>query len=92
MNPFKRLWWDFWVMVILIATHPFHTVKNFINSDITGDQWRHKKTGKVYVLISDKCLLEADLTSCVAYTAGGDGTIWIRSTSEFFDGRFEKVG
>ncbi|MFU1607375.1 DUF1653 domain-containing protein [Sulfitobacter pontiacus] len=48
---------------------------------------RHKKTGHIYS-VTALAIEEATLLPVVCYT-GGDGNLWVRPASEFFDGRFE---
>lgn len=53
--------------------------------------WKHVKTGGVYIVVEEECLLESDLTPMVAYLSLKDGKIWLRPKEEFFDGRFVKL-
>jgi hypothetical protein len=53
--------------------------------------WKHVKTGGVYVIVDDECMLESDLTPMVAYRSLKDGQVWLRPKEEIFDGRFVKL-
>lgn len=59
--------------------------------------YRHKKTGGLYVMIAQEAIDEKlgpetdkDFLR-VVYASVDDGRIWVRSTKQFFDGRFERV-
>lgn len=52
-----------------------------------GDEWLHVKTGGLYELVGE-CRIEATNTPAVLYQSKKDGTIWVRSRDEFYDGRF----
>lgn len=53
--------------------------------------WRHKKTGGLYVIITDNFQIEATLEQGVLYRNLSDGREWVRPKSEFMDGRFESL-
>ncbi len=60
---------------------------------LTGQHYRHKKTGNVYVVLLADCRIEATNTEAVAYRRVEDSAapVWIRPYTEFADGRFEHV-
>lgn len=49
---------------------------------------RHKKGG-VYRVVME-AILEADRSDVVVYD-DAQGTVWVRSKAEFYDGRFTKI-
>lgn len=58
--------------------------------------YRHKKTGGLYVVISQDATDEATAKSGeeserVVYASVDTGRVWVRSKEVFFDGRFERV-
>ena len=53
-------------------------------------KYRHKKSGGIYRLVA-RGFLEMDLTPVTVYVSAHDGTVWVRPTAEFDDGRFEPV-
>ena len=57
-------------------------------------RWRHKKRGSVYKRLGQALVQTSrpltDMTQVEVYQ-GDDGMMWVRPTSEFFDGRFEAV-
>jgi hypothetical protein len=59
-----------------------------------GDKFRHKKRGSVYTIVGVGTLQtewdDLDNEGIVIYE-GVSGHKWVRPTTEFFDGRFEKV-
>ncbi|AKR48455.1 MULTISPECIES: DUF1653 domain-containing protein [Acetobacter] len=58
------------------------------------DIYRHKKRGTQYMVMGKGTLqIEGphDMTECIVYMSMDDGRIWVRPSTEFFDGRFEKV-
>lgn len=57
---------------------------------MTDQLYRHIKSGGRYRLIA-RGHLEADLTPVTIYAAETDGTVWVRPTAEFDDGRFEPI-
>lgn len=75
-----------------MALHRYHSS----GQERYGDEnvsivWRHVKTGGVYVIVDEECMLESDLTPMVAYMSLKDGQVWLRPRGEFFDGRFVKL-
>ena len=54
-----------------------------------AQKYRHRKTGGVYRLIARGCM-ESDLAPVTIYAAA-DGTVWVRPTAEFNDGRFVPI-
>ena len=57
--------------------------------------WRHRKRGTVYEIIGP-AIMQAESSSlnesaCVIYRSVESGTMWVRPTCEFFDGRFEEI-
>lgn len=46
--------------------------------------WEHKKTGGLYVIITDG-KLEADQTLMIVYKALKTGQVWIRPSVEFYE-------
>jgi hypothetical protein len=52
-----------------------------------GSKWLHLKTDTVYV-IRAYCIIEATKTPAVLYQNAAGGPLWVRPSSEFFDGRF----
>ena len=50
--------------------------------------WRHTTTGGLYRIVDDKALLETNLMPVVVYASLFDDGVWVRPTTEFFDGRF----
>lgn len=64
-----------------------------------GQQWRHKKRGTVYEIITDaasmQCSEAPDFEAMfedvdwTVYRNIKTGAIWFRPTMEFLDGRFE---
>lgn len=58
----------------------------------TGSQWtathRHRKGGLYRVLMH--ATLESDRSDVVIYD-DAEGAVWVRPTSEFYDGRFETL-
>jgi len=55
-------------------------------------RYRHKKTGGVYRVLHATALIEADMSLAVVYQSEKDGTVWVRPTREFLDGRFDRIG
>ena len=53
-----------------------------------GQVYRHLKTGGLYRIIDPDALLEATREAVVVYRSLADGQTWVRSRTEFFDGRF----
>lgn len=51
---------------------------------------RHGKTGGLYRLTDQRVVIEATNTPAVVYEAQ-DGTLWVRPSSEFYDGRFAAI-
>jgi len=58
---------------------------------LTGQLYRHKKTGNVYRVVLADCRIEATNTEAVAYQRDDDhaSVVWVRPYTEFTDGRFE---
>ncbi|MBD2653139.1 DUF1653 domain-containing protein [Synechocystis sp. FACHB-383] len=52
--------------------------------------YRHKKSSGFYRIVGFG-LIEATKTHSVIYESLEDGQVWVRPTTEFFDGRFEFV-
>lgn len=59
------------------------------------DHWRHKKRGTTYRRIASTTIETEGFVyngdKVEVYLADIDGTIWVRRTQDFFDGRFEKL-
>jgi hypothetical protein len=56
--------------------------------------YRHKKTGKVYILLMTAHMEKDSAHVCVYQRVGHDDkndNTWVRPASEFFDGRFEAI-
>lgn len=49
--------------------------------------YRHQRRGSLYKVIAEG-LLEVDKTPVVVYKSLTDGQVWVRPSTEFFDGRF----
>ena len=50
--------------------------------------WRHRKTDQLYQVLHYG-MRESDFEPMVIYTSlGSDKAVWVRPSSEFFDGRF----
>jgi hypothetical protein len=66
-----------------------------------GEQWRHKKRGTVYEIITDTASIQCSAApdfeerftdeNWTVYRNISTGAIWVRPTGEFLDGRFERV-
>ena len=58
---------------------------------LTGQLYRHKKTGNIYRVVLADCRIEATNTEAVAYQRAHDrmSVVWVRPYVEFSDGRFE---
>ena len=76
---------------------PLLTAKHKVIVDYKIDEpnlyrkWLHKKSGGVY-WIDYVAYNESDLSPTIIYrSTKGDGLIWCRPASEFFDGRFELI-
>lgn len=54
-----------------------------------GSKFKHLKTGGYYEILGTG-LLESSKEPMVIYRSLQDGTVWIRSEKEFFDGRFQE--
>lgn len=64
-------------------------------------QWRHKKRGTVYEIISDSAALQCscapnveemfDDDTFTVYRSVTTGAVYVRPTAEFQDGRFEQL-
>lgn len=52
-----------------------------------GMEVKHVKTGGLYVVLCE-AVIEATMTKAVVYKSIHDGTVWVRPSSEFCDGRF----
>ncbi len=61
---------------------------------LTGQVYRHVKTGNFYRVIIADARIEATNTEAVVYRREDIevGTVWVRPRSEFTDGRFEFAG
>lgn len=57
--------------------------------NITGNLYRHLKTGKHYRVELGDVTIEATMERGVVYRGLSDGVAWVRPYSEFMDGRFE---
>lgn len=53
--------------------------------------WRHKKTGGLYVVVTDNFQIEATMEQGILYKGVYDGKEWVRPKTEFMDGRFEPL-
>jgi hypothetical protein len=60
-----------------------------------GMKFKHRKRGTSYTVLGRAVLQTnqpvSDEQEVVVY-AGADGRLWVRPVSEFYDGRFEKLG
>lgn len=78
--------------------------KDFLSRSLTkGARYRHIKRGSIYVVIATAKLqadnwvtntLEpaaVDMTEMVVYQSEDDQSVWVRSKTEFIDGRFEFI-
>ena len=65
-------------------------IKARATSAISGSVWRHRKGG-LYTVIAIG-IREADRSADVIYRCRASGTLYTRPASEFFDGRFKRVG
>lgn len=57
-------------------------------------RYMHKKTGGLYRVMDEKARIESegmDGELQVVYRHAETGSVWVRPSSEFFDGRFELV-
>ena len=58
-------------------------------------RWKHKKTGGSYREIGRGRMQAAigtvDMDHVVIYQSEKDGSLWVRPTGEFDDGRFEQL-
>lgn len=52
--------------------------------------WQHVKSQGLYTVIGEG-LQESDLEPVVIYRSLFDGELWVRPTSEFYDGRFRNI-
>jgi hypothetical protein len=62
-----------------------------------ADRYRHKVRGTTYRVLyeaakASSIIAALDEMTMVVYQGEEDGLVWVRPTSEFFDGRFELVG
>lgn len=71
----------FWGLVIIAIIQVYRT----------GKQWKHLKSGGLYVVLHDDATREDDLEPVVVYQAVDGGRIWVRPAIEFFDGRFVPI-
>ena len=73
--------------------HPIEGEKMTDVMPLTGQLYRHKKTGHVYRVLLAHCRIEATNTEAVAYQSSEQkfATVWIRPYDEFCDGRFEPL-
>ena len=55
-----------------------------------GSRWKHLKTGGIYIVVGPS-IIERTNEPAILYQREGDGTLWVRPTDEFLDGRFEPV-
>lgn len=53
--------------------------------------WLHVKSGGLYMILCDTALLEANMSEVIIYKSLWDGSIWVRPSSEFHDGRFRNI-
>ena len=58
------------------------------HNDLTGDIFRHNKNQKLYQVIAF-CLIESTGDHAVIYRDVDSKILYVRPTSEFFDGRFQ---
>jgi hypothetical protein len=56
-------------------------------SEALAPTHRHLKTGGLYRVLHEGAI-EANLTPCIIYQNVASGAIWVRPSSEFWDGRF----
>lgn len=62
-----------------------------VNEPDLYKKWLHVKSGNVY-WVDYVAYNEKDLSPVIIYRSSkGDGLIWSRPASEFFDGRFEVI-
>lgn len=59
-------------------------------------RWRHVRRGTIYTEVGRAKLqtngsVFSDMQPIVVYRSEGDGSLWVRSTEEFEDGRFERL-
>lgn len=65
-----------------------------LNADHHGEKlkvfnlYRHIKTGRLYVVLSEEIYIEKTNEKAVLYAAVSDGKQWVRPHAEFHDGRF----
>jgi hypothetical protein len=63
--------------------------------EASSRRWRHKKRGSTYAEIGEGRIQTSepltDHAEVVIYRSEDDGELWVRTKSEFHDGRFEPV-
>lgn len=75
---------------LLTAKHKV-IVDHKVKEEDLFKKWLHKKSGGTY-WIDYVAYNEKDLNPVIIYrSCKGDGLIWSRPASEFFDGRFELI-
>jgi hypothetical protein len=65
------------------------------------EQWRHKKRGTVYEIVTQDASVQCSANPVFEAAFDGEawtiyrnvktGAFWVRPTEEFFDGRFERI-
>jgi hypothetical protein len=60
-------------------------------NEVTGDIFKHEATNHFYQIIGFG-IIEATETHAVIYKDINSSIVWIRPSSEFFDGRFTFFG
>lgn len=59
------------------------------NEGLHSEVWQHIESGGLYTILGDA--LDADMSPVIVHRSLWDGSLWVRSATEFHDGRFRNI-